>query len=98
MTGWEASEMYYVIAITEFITLVFSLHISFLPPTALHRTPQGPLSVTLNRTAYLVCAWFCVYSYCATGGYDAKPNIIGILLWRVFFVLYFLTNLCVLHI
>lgn len=51
MTGWEASETYDVIAITEFITFMLFLHVSFLPPTVLRQTPQGPLSVALNRTA-----------------------------------------------
>lgn len=52
--------MYDVIAITEFITAMFSLHVSFLPPTVLRRMPQGPLSVALNRTAYFDCALFCI--------------------------------------
>lgn len=62
-TGREASEMYDVIVITEFITLVFSPRVFFLPPTVFRQTPQGPLSVALNRTAYfrsgLVFCFLC---------------------------------------
>lgn len=40
--------------------LSLSLRVPFLPPTVLRQTPQGPLSVALNRPAYFVCACFCV--------------------------------------
>lgn len=63
MTGREASEMHDVIAINEFITLLVSRHVSFLPPTVLHWKKQGPLSVALNRKKRILIVPGFVFSH-----------------------------------